>query len=421
MKYVNWIRMEEGARAGQAVSEITGGTMSSRERLMTALDLGIPDRVPTWDWFDEAVTIGIGDILGLKTHHNVTTLRKGDETDQTIDLYCRVVEALDVDGTSSVYNTDLKAENKDFGKDKYGRGYILSENGMPAIIEAAVSSHRELKDYDMVSRIEKSDFDGLRKVIGKLGYERAHCLNINGPFQEAWQVMGGMQNMMVGFMEDPELVHGVLEEVTRFNLALMDEAVGLGVDFFMVDGDICGNDFPLMSVDLFRSFILPYKKRMVDHAHSLDRKIVKHSDGMVWSIMDDLIEVGFDAFHPVQPQCMDMITTKAYLHNRLCVFGNVDCLDLLVLGEPEEVTEATRQCIREGSPGGGHILCSSNSLHPGCKPENVIAMFDAVKTFGHYEEIASEPLAAPPPPDCKPIRNRRQAGRRGKRSSAPLK
>ncbi len=385
--------------------------MNSRERLLTALDLGIPDRVPTWDWFDEAVTINIAAILGLKSHHNVTTLRKGDESRHSIDLYCRVVEALDVDGTSNVYNTSLVAENANFGRDKYGRGYILSENGMPAIIEPAVSSLRDLETYDMVSRIEASDFNGLRNVVERLGDERAHCLNLNGPFQEAWNVMGGMDKTMMAFIEQPEFVHAVLQEVTRFNIALMDEAVSIGADFFMIDGDICGNNYTLMSIEHFRSFILPYKKQLVDHAHGLDRKIVKHSDGMVWPIMDDLITAGFDGFHPVQPQCMDMKTTKAYLHKRLCVFGNVDCLDLLVFGKPDEVVEATRQCIAEASPDGGHILCSSNSLHPGCKAENVIAMFKAANRFGSYTEISDHPMPAPAPPDCTPKRERRQTRR----------
>ncbi len=391
--------------------------MNSRDRMMIALDLGIPDRVPTWDWFDEAVTIGIAELLKLDSHHEVTSLRKGDENYQAINLYCRVVEALDVDGTSSVYSTNLVEENKDFGRDKYGRGYILSENGMPAIIDAAVSSVKQLNQYDMVSRIEKSDLNALRQVVDFFGKDRAHCLNINGPFQEAWNVMGGMQNTMLGFLENPELVHGVLGEVTRFNLALMDEAVQIGVDFFMVDGDICGNDYPLMSGEHFRTFILPYKKQMVDYAHSLGRKIVKHSDGMVWPIMDELIEVGFDGFHPVQPQCMDMTTTKAYLHKRICVFGNVDCLDLLVFGDSQEVNDATKKCIMEGSPGGGHILCSSNSLHPGCKPENVIAMFDAVKKFGFYTDISPDLHKAPPPPDCKPKRSRHWSGRRRRKLS----
>ncbi|MCP5088899.1 MAG: hypothetical protein GY952_19105 [Rhodobacteraceae bacterium] len=392
--------------------------MNSRQRFLTALDLGSPDRVPTWDWFDEAVTIGVADVLGLKRHDSVTTLRKGDETEESVGLYCRVVEALDVDGTSSVYNTDLKAVSEHLGRDKYDRGYILSENGMPAIIEAAVSSSKELLAYDMVSRLEASDFRGLRIVVDRLGDERAHCLNINGPFQEAWNVMGGMDKTMMAFVEDPDLVHGVMQEVTRFNKALMEEAAAIGADFFMVDGDICGNDFPLMAVESFREFVLPYKKQMLEHAHGLGRKIIKHSDGLVWSIMDDLIEAGFDGFHPVQPQCMDLATTKAYLHERLCVFGNVDCLDLLVFGAPEEVREATRECIAQGAPGGGYVLCSSNSLHPGCKPENVIAMFRAAKEFGHYGDIAKQPNPAPPPPDTTPIRPRRQTRRRSTQSAA---
>ncbi|MCP4184256.1 MAG: hypothetical protein GY761_13230 [Hyphomicrobiales bacterium] len=392
--------------------------MNSRERFMTALELGVPDRVPTWDWFDEAVTIGVANVLGLEHHDGVTTLRKGDETQESVDLYCRVVEALGVDGTSSVYNTGLKAVDEHFGRDKYGRGYILSESGMPAIIEPAVRCMKELRSYDMVTRIERHDFAGLRTVVERLGNEHAHCLNLNGPFQEAWNVMGGMDKTMIAFIEDPELVHGVMREVTRFNKTLMDEAASIGADFFMVDGDICGNDFPLLSVELFRDFILPYKKQMVDHAHTLGCRIIKHSDGMVWSIMDDLIEAGFDGFHPVQPQCMDMKTTKAYLHTRMCVFGNVDCLDLLVFGEPKQVREATKQCIADGSPGGGHILCSSNSLHPGCKPENVVALFETTKEFGSYEDIADRPRSAPPPPDGKPSRPRRQTLRRGARHVA---
>ncbi|MCP5075469.1 MAG: hypothetical protein GY947_19525 [Rhodobacteraceae bacterium] len=74
--------------------------------------------------------------------------------------------------------------------------------------------------------------------------------------------------------------------------------------------------------------------------------------------------------------------------------------------------EATRRCIADGSPGGGHVLCSSNSLHPGCKPENVIAMFAAAKEFGRYEEIADHPIAVRPPPAATPSRPRRSTRRR---------
>ncbi|MCC2110512.1 MAG: hypothetical protein KDJ16_00585 [Hyphomicrobiales bacterium] len=391
--------------------------MTGRDRLMTALRRGTPDRVPTWDWFDEAVTLGVADLLGLKHHDKATTLRKGDETAQSIDLYCRVVEALNVDGTSSVYNTGLTAENADFGRDKYGRGYILSEFGMPAIIEAAVADTAQLAGYDMISRLEKSDFEGLSKVVERLGDNCAHCFNLNGPFQEAWNITGGMDKLMLAFLDDPEYAFGVLRLVTDFNKVVMTEAAAVGADFFMVDGDLTGNDFPLMSPEHFRAFILPFKREMVDHAHSLGRPIVKHSDGNMWSLIDDILAVGFDGFHPVQPQCMDLVQTKSHLYGKCCVFGNVDCLDIMVLGDPEATRADARRSIDEGAPGGGYVFCSSNSLHPGCKPENVIAMFEVARDYGSYDRIADRPRTVAAP-EQERSRSRRQTRRRTAKSEA---
>ena len=89
---------------------------------------------------------------------------------------------------------------------------------------------------------------------------------------------------------------------------------------------------------------------------------------------------------------------KKYLKDRVCVLGNIDCLDLLVFRGPEEVRQAVKETIEVAAPEGGYILCSSNSLHPGCKPENVIAMMEAVHEFGSYDQTANvAPEAADPP------------------------
>lgn len=387
--------------------------MNGRQRIMTALDRGVPDRVPTWDWFDEPVTLGVAEYLGLESHRRITTLRKGDETAESLDLYCRVVEALDVDGTSNVYNTGLTAVDHEYGEDKYGRGYLLSDNGMPAAIKAAVDDTRGFETFDMVSRLEESDFDGLRYVQQRLGSERAHCLNINGPFQEAWNLTGGMERLLLAFVTDPEYAVAALRCATEFLLELISVAADLGVDFIMVDGDICGNEWPLMSPEHWQEFIVPHKREIVDHAHALDLQIVKHSDGQAWSILDDLIEIGFDGFHPIQPQCMDLAQVKWHTWGRIPIFGNVDCLDLLVFGTPEQVQAETLRVMDIASRGGGHILSSSNSLHPGCRPENVVAMFEAAQRYGDYEEIPDE-LVQPEgdPPIALPARRSRRSRRR---------
>ena len=70
--------------------------------------------------------------------------------------------------------------------------------------------------------------------------------------------------------------------------------------------------------------------------------------------------------------------------NKIAVIGNIDYSHLLTFGTPTQVREAVRECIKTVSPGGGHILASSNSIHSGVTPENFIAMVEAVKEFGIY-------------------------------------
>jgi len=114
-------------------------------------------------------------------------------------------------------------------------------------------------------------------------------------------------------------------------------------------------------------------------------KAVKHSDGNVWPILDDFIEVGFDGYHPVQPQSMDIGEVKTHLSGRACVIGNIDCRDLLVSGTEDEVEKSVRETIEAAAPGGGYIISSSNSIHPGCRPENYVAMLRAAQKYGGYE------------------------------------
>jgi len=106
--------------------------MDGKQRTLTALARGIPDRVPMWDWFDEAVLLGVGQRLGLVAKSETTVLRRDDETDASIDLYASVIEALEVDASSLVYGTGFAAIDADYGRDRYGRTFLLSEHGEPA-------------------------------------------------------------------------------------------------------------------------------------------------------------------------------------------------------------------------------------------------------------------------------------------------
>ena len=93
---------------------------------------------------------------------------------------------------------------------------------------------------------------------------------------------------------------------------------------------------------------------------------------------------GFDGIHPFQPQCMDIQEAKAHLGGKAAVVGNIDCSFLLPFGTVEEVDKSVRDTIEVAAPGGGYIISSSNSIHPGCKPENYIAMVKAARKYGAY-------------------------------------
>jgi uroporphyrinogen decarboxylase len=85
---------------------------------------------------------------------------------------------------------------------------------------------------------------------------------------------------------------------------------------------------------------------------------------------------------------MDIAQAKRDFGKRTCLLGNIDCSFLLVYGSPDEVRQSVKETIAEAAPGGGYIISSSNSIHPGCKPENYLAMVEAAREYGRYPELA---------------------------------
>lgn len=86
-----------------------------------------------------------------------------------------------------------------------------------------------------------------------------------------------------------------------------------------------------------------------------------------------VINTGLDAINPIEPAAgMNIGDVKRVYGNKLAVIGNIDCATLLTFSTPDKVKESVRECIRVASPGGGHIISSSNTIHKGVKPENYV-------------------------------------------------
>jgi uroporphyrinogen decarboxylase len=361
------------------------GEMKGRERIFEALELKEPDRVPIFELgLNEASIVNLGrhftdDVPPIK-HITDMTL---EEKLKYMELLSLILGELGNDGISTVFVINKERVGEDLVRDKYGTTYRLSDAGEPIPFEGPVQGPR---DVEKVSEFEPDpgDYAMLRYLVTKMGKDVAHFFTIPGPFRFSWQLRGAMEKLLLDYMIAPDLALALARITTDFCKAAIGMAADAGADVVALEGDLAFNTSTLMSPDQYRTFVKPYHREVVDFTHETGLKIIKHSDGNLWPILDDLLEVGFDGIHPIQPQSMDIAQVKASLKGKAAVLGNIDCSFLLPFGTEEEVEKVVMETIEVAAPGGGYIISSSNSIHPGVKPENYIAMVRAARKYGAY-------------------------------------
>lgn len=351
--------------------------LSSKQRVLTALNNEQPDKVPIVDTIDWPIQVKLAEILGLAM---------GPESDsfRMIDLSCRLAEALEMDWVDSYHSTGQEPISETHLKDKYGCTYLASEHGAAIVVEGPIKDAEDLKGYDMTSILSPDDLDKERYMVEHVGDRKACMMWCEDPFKISWMLRGGLEKLMLDYALNPTLVHDLARVATDFNLAIIEMAAKIGIDVIGLEGDLASEENTMMSPEHYREFVKPYQREIVEHTHRLGLKIFKHSDGNMWPILDDHMEVGFDGFHPIQPDCMDISEVKAHTVGKLCLIGNIDCRALLCDGLEEEVEAVVKKTIEAAAPGGGYMLMSSNSIHPGVKPENFLAMVRAGHKYGVY-------------------------------------
>jgi uroporphyrinogen decarboxylase len=195
----------------------------------------------------------------------------------------------------------------------------------------------------------------------------------------------GMENLLVAIIAAPELVHALVKLSVDINLEMAKEVVSRGAKIVYTGDDYAGNRGPFMSPKHFREFFYPGLRRVMGGFKDLGLLVIKHTDGNLWPIMDMIVDSGIDCLDPIDPQGgMDLAEVKAKYGNRLALKGNVDCAHTMTFGTPEDVIAETRAALRNGAPGGGFILSSSNSIHSSVKPENYLAMLQTLEEYGRY-------------------------------------
>jgi len=198
-----------------------------------------------------------------------------------------------------------------------------------------------------------------------------------------------VENFLFDYYRNPRFAERLIETCVKYNIELAKAMIDLGADALVTGDDYAYKKGPLMSPGHFRRFVAPYLKMIVDTSHQYSVPIVKHTDGYLWPVLDEIVDTGVDALHPIEPQAsMRLEDVKERYGTRICIAGNVDVSSVLPLGTVEETVIEVKRCLKEAANGGGYILSSSNSIHDSVKPENFMAMIEAAKKYGRYGSCA---------------------------------
>jgi uroporphyrinogen decarboxylase len=157
-----------------------------------------------------------------------------------------------------------------------------------------------------------------------------------------------------------------------------------GLDGFALCADYCFNTGPFLSPSQFSEFVAPYLARLVGAYRSLDFYTIKHTDGNIMPILDQLVQAHPHALHSLDPQGgVDIRTVKNLVGDQVCLIGNVNC-GLLQTGSEQDVIRSASYALENGMPGGGYIFSSSNCVYTGMPLARYELMLDVWRKKGNY-------------------------------------
>jgi len=351
--------------------------MTSRERVLTALRGGTPDRVPVWEYLFspklQREVMGYNTVLyDGKTQVEMAARMGLDVVWAPINGFCGI--------------EDIPHELNETYKDEWGVTY--KKNGWPIIaqIDTPVKSREDWEKYKVPFIDTPGRLRILKDTIAANEKDLAITAGFLGPFtMMTWYLMD-FETLSMSLFLDPDLVHEMNDAFVEWALgaARLAFATG-GVDAFHISDDWGGTNGLLISPDHFREFFLKPFEKLVSGFKSFGVPVIMHNDGNLWEILDDLVNTGIDAYHPVEKAAtMDLVTVKQKYKGRICPIGNVNNKTTMVTGTPEDVIKETLECLKIGAPGGGYILSTDHSLHDDIPLENAMALIDTVHKFGKY-------------------------------------
>ena len=217
-----------------------------------------------------------------------------------------------------------------------------------------------------------------RAIIGLFG----------GNMFEIPQFLCRIDNFLRLLAEDPKTVHRLLDVLVEIHLQNLEKflgAVGPYIDIILFGDDLGMQSGPQISPKMYREMLKPRHQRLWQRAKELANvKVMLHCCGGIRPLLDDLIDAGLDTTNPIQTSCkgMEPAGLKRDFGGRLCFWGGGgDTQTILPTATPAEVRRHVRERLEIFAPGGGFVFQQIHNILANVPPENIVAMFDAVREF----------------------------------------
>ena len=351
--------------------------MTPKERFLTALTGGTPDRVPVHEHLFSRKLLQ--EVLGYQT-----VLYDGE-------AQVKLATKLGIDSIWTPINgfcgiEDIPHEENEIYKDEWGVTY--KKNGWPIIAQSdnPIKTREDWEKYKMPDIDIPNRFKILQDTIKANDANLAVVLGLLGPFtMMTWYFMNFSDLSMALFM-DPDLVHEIIDAFTDWNLQVAKLAMETGeIDAVQISDDWGGTSGLLVSPEHFGEFFMKPFEKLVQGIKSMGVPVIMHNDGQIWDVLDDLVSTGINGLHPVEKAAgMDLKVVKEKYAGKICPVGNVNNKTTMADGTPEEVMAEVKECIENAGHGGGYIVSTDHSIHDEIPTENVLAMIKAVKEYGKY-------------------------------------
>jgi uroporphyrinogen decarboxylase len=372
---------------------------------LAALDHQEPDRVP----FDLGATAVTGmhrrAYVALRAHLGLpaTSPRVIDIVQQTVHIDADVADLLGVDarGVAGWYSpADTQETSEDLRFiDNFGIGWRMPKVGglyfdlyhhplqgdVDVQLLASYPWPRPPQHGELISMLDEAravaDEEG-RAVIAE-----SAC----GGIMETAAFLRGYEDFYSDVALNPRLAGLLLDRVLEFKLAYWDAALDLlgdAVDIIKESDDFGTQDSLLISPEAYRKLLKPRQKELFSAIRrKTGARIFLHSCGSIRSLIPDFIDVGVQILNPVQVSAAGMDTRQLKADfGREIVFwgGGIDTQRVLNLGSISEVRDEVRRRLDDLMPGGGFVFAAVHNVQADVPPENVMAMWDAVREFGVY-------------------------------------